>query len=196
MHEIKWRLLSRSCMSHASSWYFSASASLQHCEVIVSVSASLELLFCPHLRPPPPPVSQGHEDGWVTPTKEPFKPPVCNMPVSLSVCLLYVSLLACLSQCLLCPCLLVLQPVCLQVFLSVCLFMCLPSSCSANYLSPCLLTCLPACQWIHMLLLVLSQQLDSIIHNNLTRRLHTLFCHAILPPEHALTCISAQAYEH
>lgn len=137
--------------------HFSASASLQRCRVIVSVSASLEQLFCPHLRRPPP-ASQGHEDEWVTPTKELFKPPVCNMSVyCMSVCWP-----ACLSA----RCVLVYfsysLSVCRFSFLSACLCACQPSSCSTNYLSPCLLTCLPACQWIHMLFLVLSQQLDSI----------------------------------
>lgn len=148
--------------------FFSATALLLHCEVIVSVSASLEQIFCSHLRTPPP-ASQGQE-GWMSHSKEPFKSPVCNMPVCLSGCLLYVSQSACLPACFCAGCLLVyfffcycfLQPVCLQgFFLSACLSSFQPT-CSTNYLSPCLLTCLPACQWIHMLLFVLSQQLDSI----------------------------------
>lgn len=78
--------------------FFSATALLLHCEVIVSVSASLEQIFCSHLRTPPP-ASQGQE-GWMSHSKEPFKSPVCNMPVYLSGCLLYVSLPACLPSCL------------------------------------------------------------------------------------------------
>lgn len=51
-----------------------------------------------------------------------------------------------------------------------------------------LITCLPACQWIHMLFLVLSQQHDSIP----TTTQHTIFpsqlSPATLPPERAPTC--------
>lgn len=144
-------LLSHSCTSHVSSWHQSIFLPQRRCNIVRLLWVHLPLLrsmsFLTCLLPLR--ASQGHEDRWVTPTKEPFKPPVRNMPVCLSDCRLHVSLPTCLSSSSCSP-----SP----AFVCVCQ----PSPCSTNYMSPCLLTCLTVCHCIHMLSHVLSQQLDSI----------------------------------
>lgn len=77
---------------------------------------------------------------------------------------------------------------CSLLFVCSCLFFCVLVSVPACLRPVSLITCLPACQWIHMLFLVLSQQHDSIP----TTTQHTIFpsqlSPATLPPERAPTC--------
>ncbi len=168
MHEIKWRLHLVTCsLMMLELFFFPASASLQHYEVTVSVSgfSSFSVLTCVLL---------------LLPLRARRMDESLQRKSHLNLLLQYVSvfqLFASLAQCMLSPFLLVVSYSPLKAgsfFLSDCLWACQGSSCSTNYLSPCLLTCLSACQWIHMLLLMLSQQLDS------QHCLHTyiLTCHS------------------
>lgn len=131
--------------------HFPASASLQHCEVIVSVFASLEQLFLPHLRPPSihPSILLALRGRRMDESLQ--RKSLLNL--LFAICLSVSLFLYCMSVC---------RPACLDAcgllvyllfltaypsagfsFLSACLCACQPSFCSTNYLSPCLLTCLP-----------------------------------------------------
>lgn len=138
----KMRLHSHSCMSRVSYWgilplrYRCNSA--RSMLVYLPVLSSFSVLTCALLLFPPLRARKGE---WVTPTREPVKPLVCDMSVYLSVCLLYVCLSPCLFTASVCQHVFIW----LQIFVLFCQF------------HVTLLTCIPACQWMYMHYLVLCQ---------------------------------------